>query len=81
MLKNRENILIHIKQEATQFILSGNCPMRFGDAVDTVVCASDDGWWHHLNRIGQFPGKINCVTLHFVGYILEYYYDAPTHKR
>jgi hypothetical protein len=36
------------------------------DAVDTVV--------------EQFPDKINCVTLHLVGYILEYYYNAWTHE-
>ena len=29
----------------------------------------------------QFPGKINCVTLHLVGYILEYSYDARTRER
>jgi hypothetical protein len=28
----------------------------------------------------QFPDKINCVTLHLVAYILEYYYDARTHE-
>jgi len=27
-------------------------------------------------NIEQFPDEINCVTLHLVGYILEYYYDA-----
>jgi len=32
-------------------------------------------------RVEQFPDKINCVTLHLVGYILEYYYDARTHER
>jgi len=42
------------------------------DAVDTVVCAPDDGWWHNLKHVEQFPDKINCVTLHLVGYILEY---------
>jgi hypothetical protein len=31
--------------------------------------------------VQQFPDKINCVTLHLVGYILEYSYDAQTHKR
>ena len=25
--------------------------------------------------------KINCVTMHLVGYILEYSYDARTHER
>jgi len=41
------------------------------DAVDTVVCAPDDGWWCHPKHAEQFPDKINCVTLHLVGYILN----------
>jgi hypothetical protein len=32
-------------------------------------------------QVEQFPDKITCVTLHPVGYILEYYYDARTHER
>jgi len=24
--------------------------------------------------------SVHCVTLHLVGYILEYYYDARTHE-
>jgi hypothetical protein len=51
------------------------------DAVDTVVCAPDDGWKYHPKHAEQFPDKINCVTLHLVGHILEYYYDARTHER
>ena len=51
------------------------------DAVDTVVCAPDDGWWYHPKHVEQFPDKINGVTLHLVGYILEYSYDARTHER
>jgi hypothetical protein len=51
------------------------------DVVDTVFCAPDDGWWYHPKHAEQFPDKINCVTLHLVGYILEYYYDARTHER
>jgi hypothetical protein len=31
-----------------------------------------DGWWYHPKHVEQFPDKINCVTLHLVGYILEY---------
>jgi len=27
---------------------------------------------HHPKHVEQFPDKINCVTLHLVGYILEY---------
>ena len=41
------------------------------DAVNTVVCAPDDGWRSHPKHVEQFPDKINCVTLHLVGYILE----------
>jgi len=51
------------------------------DAVDTVVCAPDDGWKYRPKHVDQFPDKINCVTLHLVRYILEYYYDARTHER
>jgi hypothetical protein len=51
------------------------------DSVDTVVCAPDDEWGHHPKHVEQFPGKINCKTLHLVGYILEYSYDAQTHER
>ena len=29
-------------------------------------------WWYHPKHIEQFPDKINCVTLHLVGHILEY---------
>ena len=50
-------------------------------AVDTDVCAPDDGWWYLPKHVEQFPDKINCVTLHLVGYILEYSYDARTHER
>jgi len=51
------------------------------DAVNTVVCAPDDGWRYHPKHVQQFPDKINCVPLHLdkincvtylVGYILEY---------
>ena len=51
------------------------------DAVDTVVCAPDDGCWYHPKHVEQFTDKINCVTLHLVGYILDYSYDTRTHQR
>jgi hypothetical protein len=55
--------------------------LQVTDAVDTVVCAADDGWWYHPKHVERFPDKINCVTLlHLVVYILEYSYDAQTHK-
>jgi hypothetical protein len=41
------------------------------DDVDTVVYAPDYGWRYHPKHVEQFPDKINCVTLHLVGYILE----------
>jgi hypothetical protein len=47
----------------------------------TVVCAPDDGWRHYPKHVKQFPDKINFVTLHLVGYILEYSYNARAHKR
>jgi hypothetical protein len=40
-----------------------------------------DGWRYYPKHVEQFPDKINCVTFHLVGYILEYYYDARTHER
>jgi len=49
-------------------------------AVGTVVYAPEDGWWYHPKHVEQFPDKIKCVTLHLVGYILQYYYDARTHE-
>jgi hypothetical protein len=50
------------------------------DAVDTIICAADDGWMYHPTQVEKFTDKINCVTLHLVGYILEYSYDARTHE-
>jgi len=55
--------------------------LQIPDAVDTVVCALDDGWRYHAKHVEQFSDKMNCVTLHLVGYILEYSYDARTHGR
>ena len=50
------------------------------NAVDTIVCAPDDGCWYHPKHVEQFPDKINCVTLHLVGHMLEYSYDARNHE-
>jgi hypothetical protein len=44
------------------------------DAADRIVWAPNDGWWYHPKHVEQFPDKINCVTSHLVGYILEYKY-------
>jgi hypothetical protein len=40
-----------------------------GLSVLWVAYAPDDGWWYHP-YVEQFPDKINCVTLHLIGYIL-----------
>jgi hypothetical protein len=44
------------------------------DAVDRVVCvcAPDDGWKYHPKKVEHFPDKINCLTLHLVGYVVVY---------
>jgi len=42
----------------TPFIISGNAPV--------------DGWRYHPKHVDQFPYIISCVTLHLVGYTLEY---------
>ena len=57
-----------------------NTVWQIPDAVDTVVCTPDDRWWYHPKHVEQFPDIINRVTLHLVGYILEYSYDARTHE-
>jgi hypothetical protein len=31
------------------------CGWQIPDALDTVVCAPDDGWWYHPKHVGQFP--------------------------
>jgi len=41
-------------------------------AMQTQGSTPDDGWWYHPKHVEQFPDKINCITLHLVGYILEY---------
>ena len=51
------------------------------NAVDTVVCAHDDGWWYHPKHVEQFPDKVNCVMLHIVGHILEYEIKQTTQTR
>ena len=51
----------------------GNQPGLYYDARSTNH--------QHPKHVAQFPDRINCVTLHLVGYILEYYYDARAHER
>jgi len=54
------------------------CAVGGVDAVDTVACAPDGGWWYHPKHVEQFPDKINCITLNLVGYILEYGQNGVT---
>jgi hypothetical protein len=56
------------------------------DVSDCILCYSDSlKYYSNIYptrcNVTQFLDKINCVTLHLVGYILEYYYDAWTHER
>ena len=48
--------------------------------IQNALCTPGDGWWYHPKHVEQFPDKINCATLHPVGYILEYSYNARTHE-
>jgi len=55
------------------------------DAVDTVVCAPDDGWRYHPKHIEQFPeiNELCNVASCWIYSISEYTctYDARTHER
>jgi len=44
------------------------------NAVDTVTCATDDGWRDHPKYVEQFTDKINCVELHLFEYLLTLSY-------
>jgi len=50
------------------------------DAVDTVVCAPDDGWRDHPKHVEQFTDIINCVHLHLVGHLLTQNCDARSQE-
>ena len=49
------------------------------DAVNTFICAPDDGWRKRPKLVEQFTDKINCVQLHLVGHLLTYNYNAWSH--
>jgi hypothetical protein len=46
------------------------------DAVDTVVCAPDDGWKYHAKHVEQFPDinklcNVACCWIHkYIGILL-----------
>ena len=81
------NILIYIKQDATLhslFYLETALHVSGGTSIHHQE--RKQLYLQHLvfvtplllpAALEQFPDEINCVTLHLVGYILEYYYDAP----
>jgi len=54
---HRKNILIYIQQDAT---------------LRSLILSGNCSTRLHPKHVEQFPDKINCVTLHFLGYILEY---------
>ena len=47
----------------------------------TAICRYRGRVGTGLSVLWVAYAKINCVTSHLVGYILEHYYDARTHKR
>jgi hypothetical protein len=72
------SIPICIQQDAT---LHSLFIWQIPDAVNTVVCAPDDGWKYHPKHVEQFPVINKLCNVAFFGYILEYTYDARIHKR
>jgi hypothetical protein len=50
------------------------------DAVDTVVCAPDDGWKYHPKHAEQFPDKnklcnvASCWIYEYIGITLGVHY-------
>jgi hypothetical protein len=44
---------------------------RIPDAVDTGVCAPDDGWKYHPKHLEQFPNIIKLCNVASYRYILE----------
>jgi len=50
------------------------------DAVDTVVCAPEDGWKYHLKHVEQFPdinkmcNVASCWIYEYIGILLGVHY-------
>jgi hypothetical protein len=51
--------------------------------LQMILCAMLHAPLHTVfaKHVEQFPDKTDCVTLHLVRYILEYYYNAWTYER
>jgi hypothetical protein len=65
----------------TPLLLSWKCWNWFECAYVThsTIKPHDDGLWYHPKHVEQFPDKINCATLHLVGYIYIYIYIRIEH--
>src|SRR5215475_5708935 len=78
-------IYVYIQQDATlhNLFITGNCSTCFGwyfhpssGAVETVVCAPDDGWKYHPEHVEQFPdiNKLcdvaSCWVCEYIGILL-----------
>ena len=72
---HQERIQLYLPASGICHTVAATCRYRgrvgTGLSVLWVACAPDDGWRCHPKHVEQFPDKINCVTLHLVGYILE----------
>jgi len=53
--------LLYMFRVVSPPIISSNNGWLVPDAVDTVICAADDGWRNHPKHVEQFRDKINCV--------------------
>ena len=66
---HQERIQLHLQHLV--FVTPLLLPAAIAAGSSTVFCTPDDGWKYHPKYVERFPDKINCVTLHIVGYILE----------
>jgi len=66
---HRKNILIYVQQDSTLhslFYLETALHILGG-----TTTRHQEQEWYHPKHVEQFPDKINRVTLHLVGHILE----------
>jgi len=66
---------------SSTIVTGGNNGWLVPDAVNTVICAPDDGWRNHPKHIEQFTDKINCVHFNHVGLSLTYFNVALQTKK
>jgi hypothetical protein len=64
---------MYIQQDARQIAVT---VWQITDAVDTVVCAPDDGWKYHPKHVEQFPdinklcNVASCWMYYYIGILL-----------